>query len=104
MEGLRRRPVDCMETEEPAGRAGSCVAAYSPGTVQRQRQPAFARQKSALRAARQGFAGSQRSLRAMRLDTTTRRGRMILVPKRIARREPIWAPRSEAPAITKPMG
>src|SRR5918997_2619384 len=56
---LRRRSGDCMETEEPAGRAGSCVAAYRREKFQRQRQPAFARQKSAAIAWRQGFAGSR---------------------------------------------
>src|SRR3712207_1244895 len=46
---LRPRSVDCMETEEPAGRAGSCEAAYRRETRQRQREPAFARQKIARR-------------------------------------------------------
>src|SRR5918998_2006479 len=44
---LRRRSVDCMETEEPAGCAGSCVAAYRREKRQRQRKAAFARQKNA---------------------------------------------------------
>src|SRR3712207_1502265 len=73
---LRQRSVDCMETEEPAGRAGSCEAAYRRDACERQRPWAFARQKSAKRPWRQGLAGSSRSLRAIRLDTTTRRGRM----------------------------
>src|SRR5687768_1927178 len=34
---LRQRSVDCMETEEPAGRAGSCEAAYRRDARERQR-------------------------------------------------------------------
>src|SRR3712207_6225149 len=44
---LRPRSVVCMETEEPAGCAGSCVAAYRRDKPQRQRERAFARQKNA---------------------------------------------------------
>ena len=40
----------------------------------------------------------------MRLDTTTRSGRMIRAPSRMASREPICAPSSEAPAMTSPSG
>src|SRR5919112_3190726 len=95
---LRQRSVDCMETEEPAGRAGSCEAAYRREGCERQRPQAFARQKSARRACRHGLAGSRRSLSAMRLDTRTRSGRMIREPRCMASRDPAWAPIKEATA------
>src|SRR5918993_2987476 len=105
---LRLRSVDCMETEEPAGRAGSCVAAYRREKRQRQRERAFERQKNAVSAPckvpRQGLAGSRRSLSAIRPDTRTRSGRMIRPPRRMARRDPACAPSREAPAMVAPRG